>query len=129
MVDDDLGRRSSGAGMTTPTLERAVRRALARVRDPCSVASATPMSLEEMGLIDTLTIDEDGVVHIRLRLTTPICLMVGVMTADIRDALAEISQITDVDVTTDSGLDWHPGHIQPAAAARRRALLRERRVA
>lgn len=114
--------------MTISSLETSVRRVLTQVRDPCSVASATPMSLEEMGLIETLTIDADGVVHIRLRLTTPICLMVGVMAADIRAALSELPHVTGVEVTTDEGLEWHPRHMQAHAAARRRALLEARRV-
>lgn len=116
--------------MSPPTdraaLEDRIREALEHVSDPCSVANGTPMSLEEMGLLDSISVDRDGTVRLRIRLTTPMCLMVGVIGGNVEAALSAIDGVNRVEIDTDSGLDWRPDAISRQAAQRRKAALRRR---
>ena len=59
-----------------PTREQ-VLACLDKVVDPCSAASASPMSIVEMGLIRDLRISPDGDVSVFLRLSAPGLLLVA----------------------------------------------------
>ena len=50
---------------------------LDEIEDPCSVASGTPMGLVEMGLVDSVNVSAGGLVEVNLRLTSPLCHMIG----------------------------------------------------
>jgi metal-sulfur cluster biosynthetic enzyme len=111
----------------TPTVESGketlIRNVLNTIGDPCSVASGTPMGIEEMGLIEAVGLDADGHVRISMRLTAPLCHNVGYFNVEIKRRLAELDGVTSVDVTMDHGLDWTPAMISEGAQARRRTLL------
>jgi metal-sulfur cluster biosynthetic enzyme len=102
---------------------RLIREVLNTIGDPCSVASGTPMGIEEMGLIERVEIDADGHVRISMRLTAPLCHNVGYFNVEIKRRLAELDGVASVDVTMDHGLDWTPAMISEGAQARRRKLL------
>lgn len=104
-------------------IEREVRRALDEIKDPCSVATSVPMGLDEMGLVAGVAVSADGEVEIALRLSSPVCEMVGYMRAEATARAAAVPGVTSVAVRYDSGLDWTPDLIAPAAQARRRARL------
>ncbi len=96
---------------------------LDQIKDPCSLASGVPMGLDEMGLVDTVEIGDDGRVDIRLRLTSPFCHMIGFFHVEAKRRIMGLSGVTDVHVSADTGLDWSPSRISPAAQARRAANL------
>src|SRR5436309_3153336 len=86
----------------------AVLACLNRVIDPCSAASASPMSIVEMGLIRELRISENGDVCVSLRLSSPSCYMVSYMAAHAKQYISELSGVRHIDVDADAGLDWDP---------------------
>ena len=104
--------------------EQAVQAALATVHDPCSLATRTPLSLSEMGLIREVRIDDaSGAVSIVMVVTSPACFLSESMAASIRDAVGRVDGVTEVGVAIDSDFRWTPDDI--GADARRR--LDERR--
>lgn len=101
------------------TTKQAVEQCLGEILDPCSVGNRTPMSVTEMGLIRAIDIADNGVVTIAMRLTAPSCLMVGHFNSESIDKVGRLPGVTDVRLTFDSGLDWSPDMIAPAAQERR----------
>jgi metal-sulfur cluster biosynthetic enzyme len=111
--------------MTTKTLPSTtdVLECLGEILDPCSVGNRTPMSITEMGLVRDIEITDDGAVSIAMRLTAPSCLMVGHFKDEAAARIGKLDGVTDVSMTYDSGLDWSPDMIEPAAQERRRRHL------
>jgi metal-sulfur cluster biosynthetic enzyme len=105
-----------------------IRRVLDTIGDPCSVAHGVPMGLDEMGLVEDVAVDSDGHVAIRLRLTSPTCVMVSYFKIQAEERVLKLPGVRSVDVVNDLGLDWSPEMMSPAAKARRRAALRARGV-
>lgn len=110
-------------GPERATLQARVRFELDAIKDPCSVASGIPIGLDEVGLIDTVTVDPDGRTEVRLRLTSPFCHMIGFFKVEADRIVTAIPGITALTLTADNGLDWSPSRIAPAAQARRAARL------
>jgi len=104
-------------------LERAVRRVLDEVKDPCSVAAAVPMGLDEMGLIKSVRVCSGGQVEVEIRLTSPFCEMVAYFKRETLEKVARLPGVTGVSFRHDRGWDWDPDMIAPAAQARRRQRL------
>lgn len=107
----------------TESLDARVREILHGIGDPCSVASGTPMSIEEMGLIKAVDLDEDGRLHVTMRLTAPLCHNVGYFDVEIKKRLAELPGVSSVTVSMDHGLEWTPELISVDARERRRKNL------
>jgi metal-sulfur cluster biosynthetic enzyme len=81
------------------------------------------MGLGEMGIVERVTVDCDGHADIRLRLTSPSCMMVGYFTVETERLVLGVSGIRSVAVSTDIGLDWRPDMMSAAATRRRREAL------
>ncbi len=96
---------------------------LDEIKDPCSLAAGTPMGLAEMGLVDTIGIDDAGKVVVKLRLTSPFCHMIGYFTKEASRRIEALPGVTGVELQADNGLDWSPSRISPAATARRSQYL------
>lgn len=93
------------------------------VHDPCSVVNATPMGLVEMGLVDSVDVAGNGDIDIRLRLTSPFCEMIGFMRTAALEKIAALEEAGVVTISTDSGFEWTPDHMSPAARRRRERRL------
>ena len=111
-----------------PRIAREIRRALDSIGDPCSVGSGVPMGIEEMGLVQAVEVDPDGNVVIRLRLTSPTCHMVSYFKVEAEERAQRVPGVRSVRALSDTGLDWSPQMISPAAQERRRAALRARGI-
>jgi metal-sulfur cluster biosynthetic enzyme len=105
-----------------------IRVELNTIGDPCSVAVGSPMGVEEMGLIESVDIDDDGAVAIRMRLTSPTCHMIGYFSVEMRDRLLAVPGVTAVTVTSDAGLDWTADMMSDAAKLRRAESLRRKGI-
>ncbi|KAA9151847.1 DUF59 domain-containing protein [Amycolatopsis acidicola] len=107
-------------------VEEQVREALREVVDPCSVAAATPIDIVEMGLVDRIEPDGDGVA-IRLSLTTPSCMMLGQLLEQIDRQVSPLLGGRKPEVTLDDGMTWTPermtGRAREIREARRQVLL------
>lgn len=110
--------------MLDPALEMVVRAALDEIKDPCSVASGTPLGLDEMGLVDSVSMSESGVVDIRLRLTSPFCHMIGFFKVEAERRVSALAGVTGVRLDGDNGLDWSPTMISAEGQAKRAVLLK-----
>ena len=99
-----------------------VRALLDGIEDPCSVAHGVPMGLDEMGLIAAVSID-GGAVTVSMRLTSPCCLMVGHFSEETRVRVGDLPWVTSVELVHDTGYDWDPSMIAPAAEQRRQLAL------
>ena len=105
-----------------------IRHLLNSIGDPCSVAHGVPMGLDDMGLVEAVGVDPDGNVDIRLRLTSPTCVMVSYFKVQAEDRVAQLPGVRSVTVRTDIGLDWTPDMMSDDAKARRQAALAARGI-
>jgi metal-sulfur cluster biosynthetic enzyme len=108
---------------TAATIEREALRVLDEIKDPCSIATSVPMGLVEMGIVKAVRVDECGDVQVELRLTSPVCEMVGYMKTEALARVGSLTGVRSVSVRHDSGLDWSPDLIAPAARERRNSRL------
>jgi ATP-binding protein involved in chromosome partitioning len=79
--------------MSNPSLEQ-VNAALATVNDP-----EIKRPITELGMVDTIDIDDSGVVHLTVLLTVAGCPLKDTITRDVTGALTRIPGVTDVDLT------------------------------
>jgi metal-sulfur cluster biosynthetic enzyme len=86
------------------------------------------MGIEEMGLVESVEVDPDGSVAIKLRLTSPTCHMVSYFKVEAEERAMKIPAVRSVHATSDTGLDWSPDMMSPAAKARRRLALRAKGI-
>ena len=108
-----------------PEVERAaVEAALARVVDPCSIATGVPISLPEMGLVERIDID-GAVVSVTLRLTSPVCLQAANIVGAVEERIGSIEGVASVSCEIDPAGDWLPTMMSAGA----REELRRRRNA
>ncbi|GGY93219.1 metal-sulfur cluster assembly factor [Novosphingobium colocasiae] len=106
--------------------QAAVRAALNAIFDPCSVASGRAIGLCDMGLIEDVDIAATGVVTVRLRLTSPSCMMIGFLVTAVREAVQSLTGVSTVIVLHDAGENWDPDMISDGIRAERDALWKAR---
>lgn len=107
-----------------PTVEEVIE-ALDEVIDPCSVGSAVPLTMREMGLIEDLAVSDAGDVAIRLRMSSPGCLMGGYyFEPRIKAVLGRFDAIRGVSISFGDPLTWTEAEISETG---RRKLAEHRR--
>jgi len=79
--------------MTAPTLDQ-LNAALATVNDP-----EIKRPITELNMVDTVEIDDAGVVHLTVLLTVAGCPLKDTITRDVTGALMKVAGVTDVDLT------------------------------
>lgn len=104
-------------------LREAVEQALHTVYDPCSVASQSPVSVIDMGMVSGLDIAGDAV-EIRLLPTNLGCTLVPSIMIAIEEALAAVPGIGPVSIAIDKDTHWSPEQM----SERGRDLLGRRRA-
>ncbi|MFA6298473.1 MAG: P-loop NTPase [Nocardioides sp.] len=77
---------------STPTLD-AVNAALATVNDP-----EIKRPITEIGMVDSVDIDPDGLVHVRVLLTVAGCPLKDTITRDVTGAVSRVEGVTGVDL-------------------------------
>ena len=103
----------------------AVREVLNQIVDPCSAASATPIGLVDMGIVDRVDVAE-GDVRVALLPTFAGCLFVGMFRAGIEERVLDLDWCTSVDVEILHAPTYWDESLMSEDARRR---LHERRVA
>ena len=78
--------------MSTPTLEQ-VNAALATVNDP-----EIKRPITDLGMVDSVVIDESGLVHVKVLLTVAGCPLKETITRDVTGAVQSIDGVTGVDL-------------------------------
>ena len=82
--------------MSTPTpeqIEPGVRAALATVNDP-----EIKRPITELGMVDTVRVDHDGTVHVRVLLTVAGCPLKDTINRDVTAAVSAVDGVTSVDL-------------------------------
>ena len=102
-----------------PDLVRETYRVLDEIYDPCSVATAVPLGLAEMGVVKAVEASQEGRVVITLRLTSPFCEMMPYMRTESVRKVQALDGVTTCVVEHDSGLDWNHDMMAPDARERR----------
>lgn len=97
--------------------ETAVRQALERVKDTCSVFNRTNLSIVDMGLVEAVRVDGSRVT-VRLLLTDPMCSFFFEMGQRIREELFTLGGVDDVHVESSADELWTPERITPAGRER-----------
>lgn len=111
---------------STPDVARElVDECLRAIIDPCSAANGTNFNLLEMGIVKEVDI-QGGHVGIRLRLTSPSCMMLEFFSAEIHARVTALPGVHSVEVRSDGGFEWEPGMMDQAK--RRQYLEALRRV-
>lgn len=100
----------------------AVRQQLQEIIDPCSAATGSNLDIVEMGLIDSIEID-DNHADVHMRLTTPACHMVPYFVREVEECVGELPDIESVELKTDQGLEWTEEMMSDEAKARREELF------
>lgn len=105
-------------------LTGAVREALHRVVDPCSIATGVPVSIVDMGLVLYVAV-EGSTARVDLCLTSPICLQITNILAKLDEVVMEVPGIDRVDCKVDAAYEWMPSMM---AASSQRDLRAARPV-
>ncbi len=79
--------------MPLPALE-AVQAALATVNDP-----EIRRPITDLGMVDSVEIGDDGVVHVTVLLTVAGCPLKDTITRDVNEAVGKVTGVSDVDLT------------------------------
>lgn len=73
--------------------QQQVHEALATVYDP-----EIPVNIVDLGLVYDCRVGDDGSVHVQMTLTAPGCGMGPVLVEDVKSRIAQVPNVTDVDV-------------------------------
>ena len=82
----------------SPRLRAEVEKALGSVLDPCSVFNGTRLSFLELGMIQSLESRYTGHIGVRLLLDDPVCIYLGQITHEVREAILTLDGVDSVDV-------------------------------
>lgn len=63
-----------------------------------------PVDIWELGLIYDIDIDDEGIVRIRMTLTSPACPVAGSLPLEVQDKVMHVENVRDVDLQ----LVWDP---------------------
>jgi metal-sulfur cluster biosynthetic enzyme len=114
----------------TECSEAEVMSRLRGVIDPCSAATNVPLSIVDMGMVETVEF-VSGSVTIALRITSPFCHALPYFEMEIERVLRGVPGVGAVRCTFDHGADWEPGHMTDDARqklAERREFIQSRAV-
>lgn len=100
----------------------AIQAMLQQVVDPCSIATGVPISLTDMGMVKAVKSNNDGVVTVELRLTSPVCWQAANIIAQVEKVVARVPGVCKVICTIDPTSEWMPDMIAPAPRAELRRV-------
>jgi metal-sulfur cluster biosynthetic enzyme len=94
----------------TPTTEQVLNK-IGSIPEPCALLMHDQLSIREMGLIDSVHID-DGRVRVELVLTDTSCVHLASMSRYIVDSVGELDGVVDVQVIPSATKLWTPDRLQ-----------------
>lgn len=107
-------------------LKSEIKAELGKVLDPCSCMSDNPISILDLGLVETIEV-EDGVVRIDLLLTSQLCTYFIDMSDEVVERVEALDGVERVEVHQDtSGEIWTPDRMSDEERTARRERLETR---
>lgn len=100
------------------SLEEQILAALHQVCDPCSIAAHAPISIVDMGLVREWSIDDAGVLSIRMCVTSPSCTMAPNMVQGAEALLRQIEGVKEVRIEVDPTVFWTPAEMTEAGRSK-----------
>ena len=91
-------------------IENDVIEALRTVYDP-----EIPVNIYELGLIYNIAVEQDGFVHVKMTLTSPMCPVAGTLPGEVEDKIREVRGVTEVNVDVVWDPPWNPEMMSEAA--------------
>jgi len=111
---------------TQTVSEDEVRKQLRGIVDPCSESRGIGNDIVDMGLIDSIEIEDDEVT-VLMRLTSPACHMVSYFNREVETRVETLDGVESVTLETDSGLSWDESKMTPDGRRRREEYVSELR--
>lgn len=113
----------TGMQDTRSTAERnemieAVNRALGSVYDPCSLQTAIPLSIVDMGLVRAVDVTSEGDVYVELTVTSPGCTLFPSFARAAAETVQAVPGVKSVDVKVETSNLWTPRDIVPEVRRR-----------
>ncbi|MGC1550087.1 MAG: metal-sulfur cluster assembly factor [Rhodanobacter sp.] len=94
----------------TPISQEDVISRLHNVIDPCSAATKVPLSIVDMGMVESIEL-ASGNVSIALRMTSPLCHALPYFEMEIERVLEDLPGFIGVKCNFDHGANWHPDNM------------------
>ena len=101
---------SPPAGIKQQLIEHQVIEALTTIYDP-----EIPVNIYELGLIYSLEVDRDGVVDVKMTLTSPACPVAGTLPGEVESKIRTVPGVTDVQLELVWDPPYHPDMMSEAA--------------
>lgn len=101
---------AAAASVDPSDLENGIVEALKSVFDP-----EIPVNIYELGLIYDVDIQAEGVVQVKMTLTSPGCPVAGSLPGEVKDKVAGVPGVTSVDVELVWDPSWNPSMMSEAA--------------
>lgn len=98
--------------MTPPVSPETARKALRAVKDP-----ELGLNIIDIGLVYDVAVSDEGKAHVRMTLTSPGCPAGAEIMDDVRQTLADLEGITDVEVELVWEPYWTPERMDPRVRA------------
>lgn len=98
--------------MTPPVSPETARKALRAVKDP-----ELGLNIIDIGLVYDVAVSDEGKAHVRMTLTSPGCPAGTEIMDDVRQTLADLEGITDVEVELVWEPYWTPERMDPRVRA------------
>jgi FeS assembly SUF system protein len=93
-----------------PPLEEEVIKALKTVYDP-----EIPVNIYDLGLVYNIAVEDDGVVKIRMTLTSPACPVAGSLPPEVQQKVSAIPGVKEAQVDLTWEPPWNPSMMCEAA--------------
>lgn len=91
-------------------IENGIVEAVKTVFDP-----EIPVNIYELGLIYDIDIQENGVVHVKMTLTSPGCPVAGSLPGEVKDRVEGVPGVTSAEVELVWDPAWNPSMMSEAA--------------
>jgi metal-sulfur cluster biosynthetic enzyme len=98
-----LPRKTPKEIQNLPLNEENVHRVLSGIMDP-----ELDVSIVDLGLVRSVRITEEGIIHIEIIFTSPFCPLASVITSQIKQQVGSLREAKKVEVTVDRSTPWTP---------------------
>lgn len=111
--------------MTERDMVAVVRTQLTEVLDPCSCFTDEPVSIVDLGLVESVAVTE-GTAHVELLLTSPGCTYLPYIERDVAERVGAVEGIEEVEVEQVTDQIWTRDRMTEEVRQARRMRFEDR---